>query len=133
MFPQSKFAPDYFGLIRYCVLSIVLIVATASNAHAQDTTNVSAPATTTSDTLRFPIRDRRADFISAKPSVYDFRLPSNITDSIVYDPVTKNYIVYEKIGSRYFRTPTYYTAEEFRELEARRSEQDYFKQRANTL
>ncbi len=85
------------------------------------------------DSLHFPIQDRRGDFLNQKSNVYDFKLPPNITDSIVYDPATQYYIVYEKIGNKYYRTPTYYTAEEFRSIEARRAENDYFRKRANTL
>ena len=59
--------------------------------------------------------------------------PSNISDSIAYDPATKRYIVYEKIGSRYYRTPTSYTSEEFMEMQGHKAETDYFKKRANTL
>ncbi|MEO6134464.1 MAG: cell surface protein SprA, partial [Ginsengibacter sp.] len=128
MFPERIFFPDYFGLIRLCVLSMVMVVSTCYVATAQDTTTTQTP-----DTLKFPIKDRRGDFISAIPSVYDFKQPSNITDSVEYDPITKHYIVYEKIGNRYYRTPTYYTADEFLKIQARKSEQEYFKQRANTL
>ncbi len=103
---------------------MVLLFACLVSSYAQVSPN---------DSLHFPIQDRRGDFLNQKSNVYDFKLPPNITDSIVYDPATQNYIVYEKIGNKYYRTPTYYTAEEFRSIEARRAENDYFKKRANTL
>jgi len=85
------------------------------------------------DSLPFPIRDTRGDFISSNPATYDFQTPPNITDSIAYDPVTRTYTVFEKVGDHYYRTPTTYTAEEFRALEAKKAEVNYFKKRANTL
>ncbi|MEO6868977.1 MAG: cell surface protein SprA, partial [Ginsengibacter sp.] len=121
---KRKLVPDCFWLIRICVLSMVLLFACLVSSYAQVSPN---------DSLHFPIQDRRGDFLNQKSNVYDFKLPPNITDSIVYDPATQNYIVYEKIGNKFYRTPTYYTAEEFRSIEARRAENDYFKKRANTL
>ncbi|MDP4282929.1 MAG: cell surface protein SprA [Bacteroidota bacterium] len=120
--------PNNFGLIVNCILSMVFSISGISVATAQDSS-----ALNRNDSLPFPIHDRRGDFISANPSTYDFQLPPNISDSVVYEPATKMYIVYEKVGDHYYRTPTYYTAEEFRALQARQSEIDYFKKRSNTL
>lgn len=121
---KRRFAPDFIWLIRICVLSTVLLFACQISVIAQVAKD---------DSLHFPIQDRRGDFLNQKKSTFDFKLPPNITDSIAYDPATQYYIVYEKIGDKYYRTPTYYTAEEFRAIEARRAENDYFKKRANTL
>ena len=126
---KRSLGPNYFRLFIKYVLSMIFSFAGVSYVSAQDTTKV--PAADTS--LPFPIHDRRGDFISANPSVYDFQLPSNIKDSVAYDPQTNTYTVYEKIGNKYYRTPTVYTAEEFRAMEARRSEMKYFQKRANTL
>ena len=41
--------------------------------------------------------------------------------------------MYEKIGTRYYRTPTWYTFEEFLALEGKRAEAEYFRKRANTM
>ena len=84
--------------------------------------------------LQFPITDNRGDFLSSGArSTYDFRLPSNIKDSIAYDPVTNTYTVYEKIGNRYYRTPVTYTSEEYWAMRGRQAEIAYFQKRANTM
>ncbi|HUS03808.1 MAG TPA: cell surface protein SprA, partial [Chitinophagaceae bacterium] len=85
------------------------------------------------DSLKYPIEDRRGDFISSNQRTFDLNQPSNITDSVAYDPVTKRYYVYEKIGSKYYRTPTWYTFEEFVALQGKKDEKEYFQKRANTL
>lgn len=108
------------------VLCIVLLLSIPS-AYGQNT----QPAQ--KDTLPYPIHDRRGDVFSSRRSPIDLKLPSNITDSVVYDPATRTYQVYEKIGDRYFRSPTYYTEEEFLSLQGRRQEREYFQQRNNTL
>ena len=50
-----------------------------------------------------------------------------------YDPKTRQYYIVEKIGNRYYRTPTYLTYEEFQRLQARKAENDYFRKRADML
>ena len=83
--------------------------------------------------LPYPISDRRGDYLfGGYNSIYDLKTPANFTDSIVYDPITKRYIIYEKIGNKYYRTPTTYSFNEFWELRNKQSENDYFRRRANT-
>ena len=125
---KKKLAPNYVGLVMCWFLSMVFSIALTSQAFAQDSL-----AAVGNDSLPFPIQDRRGDFLSSNPNVFDLNPPSNISDSVAYDPATKTYTVYEKVGSRYYRTPTTYTAEEFRAMQARKSEISYFKKRANTL
>src|SRR5688572_19920129 len=86
------------------------------------------------DTLKFPIQDRRGDrFSNPGRSSFDLKDPSNITDSIVYDPATRQYYIIEKIGGFYYRKPTYLTFDEFMKLQARKSEIDYFKKRSDIV
>ncbi|MEP7164584.1 MAG: cell surface protein SprA [Ferruginibacter sp.] len=83
--------------------------------------------------LPYPISDRRGDYLfGGTNSTLDLRAPANFQDSVVYDPATKRYIIYEKIGNRYYRTPTTYSFNEFWELRNRQAENDYFRRRANT-
>ncbi len=101
------------------------------------TTRASANPTHTAfqyqDSLKFPISDRRGDPVSnAHQSTYDLKNPSNLRDSVVYDPKTKRYTVYEKIGNKYYRTPTTYSFDEYWALRNRQAERDYFAKRANT-
>ncbi len=85
------------------------------------------------DTLRFPIQDRRGDWLSQKTTnPFDLKQPANFTDSVSYDPKTKQYYLYEKIGTKYYRKPTSLTFEEFQRITARKAERDYFQKRANT-
>lgn len=121
-------APNYMRLVFIWVLTIVVTIACTSHASAQDSSKV-----VNSDSLPFPLHDTRGDFLSARPNVYDFQNPPNINDSVAYDPVTETYTVYQKVGTHYYRTPATYTAEQFRAMEAKKSEISYFQKRANTL
>ncbi|MFT3936381.1 MAG: cell surface protein SprA [Chitinophagaceae bacterium] len=99
--------------------------------------NLSALAqnpTTTPDTLKYPISDRRGDKLSnpGRKSL-DLKDPANIKDSIEYDPKTKQYYIIEKIGNNYYRKPTYLTFDEYMRLRAKQDEDDYFKKRSDVL
>jgi cell surface protein SprA len=130
MFRNRRLAPDYWGWLKICLFGIVIYFFSPGHAFGQDTL---AHPLTSVDSLPYPIHDRRGDFYSSTPSPFDLEQPPNITDSIAYDPVSKLYIVYEKIGNKYYRTPTAYTAQEFMEIEGNKAENQYFQERANTL
>ncbi len=76
-----------------------------------------------------PLVDRQGDFITDKKyNPFDI-LPKQIEQKVEYDPETGKYIVLEKIGDQYYRTPTYLTFEEYMDYVAAEQERQYF----NTL
>jgi cell surface protein SprA len=89
---------------------------------------------TAQDSLRFPLQDRRGDAFNYPKSnnPFDLNKPGNISDSIVYDPATKRYYVYEKIGRSWYRKPTYLTFDEMVAYKSRQQEREYFQRRLNT-
>ena len=79
---------------------------------------------TVSDTI--PLKDRKGDFITDKTyNPFDI-YPSELEQTVKYDPETNTYIVYEKIGDEYFRTPTYLTFEEFLDWKEKKQQREYF-------
>jgi len=112
-------------------------------SHAQDTSKSIAPfkdtiIKKTADTLvgklRYPIADRRSDFLS-QPSnnPFDIRDSSVLKRKVDYDPATKQYYITEKLGAGYNRFPSTLSFDEFWKLKTRKDEQAYFMQRANSL
>jgi cell surface protein SprA len=83
--------------------------------------------------LRFPIKDRRGDkFTWHYNNPFDLRDTSLIKQDIIYDPVTKQYYIVEKIGNTVYRKSTL-TFDEFMKLQSSISEDDYFNERSRTL
>jgi cell surface protein SprA len=83
--------------------------------------------------LRFPLQDRRGDEASyPNKNTFDLKKPSSITDSIAYDPATKMYYLYEKVGRSWYRKPGFMTFEEMVAYKSRQQEVDYFQRRLNT-
>ncbi|MEO6454739.1 MAG: cell surface protein SprA [Ginsengibacter sp.] len=123
-----------FGVVCLIISFILLSFPAKVNAAEFSKTHFFQDTTIRKkDTLPYPIHDRRGDFISSTQSPFDLNKPSNIQDSVVYDPATRMYIVYEKIGSKYYRTPTSYTSAEFLAMQGKKAEIEYFKKRGNTL
>ncbi len=92
------------------------------------------PDTTVNPALPYPISDRRGDgFSMTSYNSFNAFQPSNLTDSIVFDYDTKRYIVYEKIGDRYYRTPVSYDFNEYWAIKNRQAEIEYFQKRVNTV
>lgn len=97
-------------------------------AAQQDT---SKPAQNT-DSLRFPLQDRReAPMLRSNP--FDLKDPSNVDKTVEYDPITRQYYIIEKIGDKYFRTPTYMSFEDYLRYRAAQQERAYFRERADVL
>ena len=138
MLLKSKLNFKGVGFSSTLVLMITFVmiglpVAAQNNAIiTSNSTDSTAP--NYNDSLRFPIHDRRGDFISDnKKSTYDLDQPPNIDDSVAYDNKTQLYTVYEKIGDKYYRTPVTYTFDEYWKMRDQQSQDDYFQQRANIL
>jgi cell surface protein SprA len=120
-----NFRMQYFSSAFIILLFSVIGV---SNTHAQNTGGSS------NDSTKYPIKDRIGD-----PFTYKSDNPFNLSDTaylkrdIQYDPKTKQYYIVEKIGNSYYRTPTYMTFDEMMRFQAKKSEAEYFRKRANTL
>ncbi len=84
--------------------------------------------------LRYPIEDRNTDFLSTKSkSTIDLKDPKIVDKQVQYDPQTNKYVVYEKIGDNYYKTPTYMTYDEYIQYSSQESEKTYFQQRSRAI
>lgn len=85
--------------------------------------------TTTTDTI--PLTERYGNFVTDSTfNPFDFRDPSVIEKEVEYDPQTNRYIIYERLGSDFYRAPTYLTFEEYLEWRTKEQERRYFAQLA---
>jgi cell surface protein SprA len=114
--------------MRSTIVATILLLASLLGGVA-----VSAQ-TRPSDSLRYPIQDRRGDlYTNPNRNSFDLRDTAYIKRNIQYDPVTKEYYIIEKIGNRYYRTPMTFSMQEFLALQGKADENEYFRKRANTL
>ena len=73
-----------------------------------------------------PMIDRQGDFIHDPTNNPFDILPSELEQSVEYDPDTDTYIIYEKIGDEYFRSPTFMTFDEYLAWKSKEQEKKYF-------
>lgn len=122
-------------IFRTLVLFTIVLASSSLQAWADDFR--SSDATNNffiDDTTRYPIRDRYGDpYSNPNRNTFDLRDTAFIKRTIEYDPKTKQYYIVEKIGNRYYRTPTSFTMEEFVRMQGKKDEEDYFKKRASLL
>lgn len=88
------------------------------------------PEETTVDTIP-PISDREGNWIEdPNDNPFDLLDPAEVIQEVEYDPVTNRYILTERIGNEYYRSPTTMTFEEYMEWRTDKEEHEYFKKLA---
>ncbi len=82
--------------------------------------------------LPYPLKPDEL-FASEKKFQSPLYLPSiaNITVTVEYDPKTKQYIIYEKVGNINIRTPRVMSEEEYRSFQFENAMREYWYQRRN--
>jgi cell surface protein SprA len=80
--------------------------------------------------LKYPIHDQQGDFITnPNNNPVDLNQPSNITDSVVYDPTTNQYELVQKYGNQFYRDPSYMSFDDFLQYEYGQNESEYFQEK----
>ncbi len=83
--------------------------------------------------LRFPIPNTTDPFTGNKPPhpMY-LNEPSNVSDSVVYDPINNEYIFNSKMGNLDYRTPNSMSFEEYQNYDMDKSLQGYWRERSKS-
>ena len=107
--------------------------------HAKPVVNtlfLSPPDSTDSDTtiLRYPFSGDDDLFFLGGENKSNFFLkdPKNLTQEIVYDPITKQYVIRNKMGTFDYRPPQKLTLDEYRKYDEEKALNDYWEERAST-
>ena len=116
-----------FNVVSGVFLSILFCTDLQAKGPAMDLTWVTV-SSIEADTI--PVQDNYGDHVTdPNRNPFDI-LPKEVEQKVEYDPETGNYIIFEKIGDEYYRTPTYLTFEEYLEYRKRQQERNYFSQMA---
>lgn len=96
-------------LLLFYVITHVLWVSANQEIGKKPTLYPLQETGNAADTLLFPIREERDQEIrqNIPPSAFFLKKPSNIQDTIVYDPGTGRYAVMTLIGNRYYYNRPY--------------------------
>ncbi len=123
------------------LLAFLLQLEMIENANAKPVLNtlfLSPPDSTNADTssnvqLRYPFTGDDNLFYLGGQNRSNFFLndPKNLTQEIVYDPKTNQYVVRNKMGDLNYRPPQILTMEEYRKYDEQESLTDYWEERAS--
>ncbi len=113
-FPENPYSPEF--------------VLAAENPSPEKPSLFAPPLlSVTLDTI--PLEPRTGDFYTTPGSnPFDLKDPKDVQQTVEYDPITGQYIITERIGEDYYRPPTYLTFDEFMEFQAKKQEEEYFKE-----
>ena len=110
------------------LLIITMVIVGTSNLFAftkgpEETLNFEIIQIAT-DTI--PLEDRLGDFLT-DPNTNPFDIkPSNIEQKVEYDPTSNTYVIFEKIGEEYYKTPVTMSFSEYLEWRSKYEEKRYF-------
>ena len=93
-----------------------------SSLFAQET-----PPKTDTSKLVYPFRDFKNIPLQRTPGIY-MPNPSNIRRTVEFDPISKQYIIRERIGERLYRAPQYLSIEEYQRLENQIIKRNYWRE-----
>ncbi len=103
--------------------------------HTQQVSELKLPVDTPPDdgiNLHYPIYDRITDFLTTpNENSFDLNDPSNVNQSIEYDPQSNEYMLNENIGDQFYRDPTYMSFDDFLNYEYKTDENKYWQQRSS--
>ncbi len=123
-------------LLRYALQSVILalfaLLIMANKPYVMPASPLAQQPDTTR--LRFPIPaddGNPYNQIGNQSPLY-LRDPDNIRREVVYDPISGQYIFYNRIGDFQYRTPTSMSQEEFMEYQNRKGIQQYWQDRSRT-
>jgi len=121
----------YRGKVLVALLSVIFIQSiTSTEYNHNNITFYPSLKDINDDNLSYidtiPLKDRKGDYITDKSyNPFDI-MPTTIKQKVEYDPVSGHYIIFEKIGEEYYRTPSYMTFEEYLEWSNKEQEKKYF-------
>ena len=110
----------------------LLILALLSLIGSKTTTVFAQQTPPDSIDLKFPINNPY-DPTSNEPQSFDLGDPSNVNQTIEYDPKTGKYVFKEKMGENIdFRRPSMMTLEEYIQFEQEKQKREYWKEKIDT-
>ncbi|MHC1703700.1 MAG: cell surface protein SprA [Tenuifilaceae bacterium] len=101
-------------------------------SHNTELNNLQQPAIQNPDTVKLPLPIKPDDYFASdrkQLSPLFLAPPSNIVVTVEYDPKTKQYIIYEKVGNYNIRSPRVMSEEEYRSYKFNNSMREYWKQK----
>ncbi|MFM6976668.1 MAG: cell surface protein SprA [Sphingobacteriaceae bacterium] len=77
--------------------------------------------------LVYPFRDSKT-LLFKKPAGISLPNPANVQRTVEFDPISRQYIIKEKVGNQFYRSPQYLSIEEYQRLENQQIKKNYWRE-----
>jgi cell surface protein SprA len=81
--------------------------------------------------LTYPLKDLPFTSLYGVKSGMQLALPTNIKREVIFDPITRQYVIRDRLGSRFYRPPQYLTIEEFQKYDGQITKKVYWRKLAD--
>ncbi len=117
---------------RYWILLSALFIASVIPVRLSGQVSYPSDTLKTSDTshLRYPFNEINPGEEDINTSHIYLKDPSNVKATVVYDPVTRQYVKIYKVGKITYRIPVTMTYEEYQEQDMKDQLRQYWKERS---
>ena len=122
----------FVALAVCCTFGGLTAFTNTSNNKAVEINIAHSIVDTPPPVLRYPVVDSRGDGFSANNRNSFYLNGAKNRDSVAYNSASKTYTIYEKIGNKYYKTPTTYSFDEYWAMRNKQADNAYFRKRANT-
>lgn len=115
-------------LLLFFIITFALCVSGKSSANPGMAVISSPGMREAADTLLFPIRENQDNTIreDLPPSALFLKKPANVKDTVVYDPISRRYVVMSVVGGKYYYSRPYsVTLEEYLQSRSKLTMYDY--------
>ena len=134
---KRNFNPAFIIVSAFAVLTVLSAIGKNELNKFNNTSNNTANSNAAIDTppeidLPYPIQDNDGSANDQNNNPMDLTDPSNIQQTVEYDPETNQYILTETIGNQFYRNPTYMSFEEFLKYEYDKTQKENFEQLSNS-
>jgi cell surface protein SprA len=112
--------------------SVAIVDAYSFTDEAAFPANSSAQQTTDTVKLPYPLKPEDPFATDRKtPTSFQLSSPSNITVTVEYDPKTRQYTIYEKVGKYNIKPPRVMSEDDYRGYQFENSMRDYWRKQAS--
>ncbi|HEY4789180.1 MAG TPA: cell surface protein SprA, partial [Bacteroidales bacterium] len=116
-------------IVRYILLTTCISLLCYGSGLSQTKDTLSKSTQDTTPKFHYKLNDNRLPYQTQGPIGVNLKEPSNVTETIEYDPVRKEYVFKKKVGNLDYEVPYSLNQQEYKQYSFKKSTQDYWTER----
>lgn len=114
---------------RYLFLLISISLLCNGYGFTQTNDTIKSVKNDTVSQIHYRLKDNRLPYQTQGPIGLNLKEPSNLTKTIEFDPIRKEYVFKDKVGTLDYQTPYSLDQKEYNQFDARNSRRNYWVER----